>query len=227
MSDQKLHPVIWVTAGAVILACAAAVAHFAGWMGGPKTEDTNAALVASQPAVALVTPLPQVAEASAPVTPTAQPVAAATPAPAPVKTASTKHHSQRATGRNEGTEYANNNAPTQNAPVCANCGRVTSVEAVQHEGSGSGVGAVGGGVVGGLVGNQIGNGRGRTLATVAGALGGALAGNTVEKHVRTTTDYVVHVAFDDGSSRSFSYKEKPGFTSGERVRANGDTLSAD
>ncbi len=62
MSDQKLHPVIWVTAGAVILACAAAVAHFAGWMGGPKTEDTNAALVASQPAVALVTPLPQVAE---------------------------------------------------------------------------------------------------------------------------------------------------------------------
>ena len=216
MSDQKLHPVIMAAAGAVIIACGVAAAHFAGWIGGPKAEDT-AALTASVPAVAVASPVPVVAVASVP---TAAPVAAAEP----VKTASTKHHTgQRATARNEGTQY--NNEPAQPAAqVCASCGHVTSVQAIAHEGSGSGVGAVGGGVVGGLLGHQIGNGNGRTLATVAGALGGALAGNTVEKHVRTTTDYVVHVAFDDGSSRSFNYKEKPEFNSGDRVRANGDTL---
>ena len=221
MSDQKLHPVIMAAAGAVVLACAAAVAHFAGWIGGPKAEDT-AALTASTP-VAVATPAPVMAAASIPATPTPQPVAAVEPS-------HTKHHTgQRATStRNEGTEY--NNAPAAQQPVqqvCSSCGRVTSVQTVTHEGSGSGVGAVGGGVVGGLLGHQVGNGNGRTLATVAGALGGALAGNTVEKHVRTTTDYVVHVAFDDGSTRNFSYKERPGFNTGDRVRANGDTLSAD
>ncbi|GGP27229.1 glycine zipper 2TM domain-containing protein [Silvimonas amylolytica] len=222
MSDQKLHPMIMAAAGAVILACGVAVAHMAGWIGGNKTEASE--IAASVPAV--------VAIASEPASVPAQ-VAVATPAPtptaAPVAEAKPKHsNNQRATSHNKGEEYASNQpAPQPAKQVCATCGQVTSVQAIKHEGDSSGGGAVAGGVVGGLLGNQVGNGRGRTLATVVGAVGGALAGNTVEKHVRSETDYEVHVQFDDGNTRTFTYKAQPAFSAGQRVHVSGDTLVAE
>jgi outer membrane lipoprotein SlyB len=86
-------------------------------------------------------------------------------------------------------------------PACATCGRVESVRVVKVKGKGSGAGAVAGGVLGGVVGHQLGGGGGKTALTVLGAIGGGLAGNEVERRVRSTTLYDVHVRMDDGSRR--------------------------
>jgi outer membrane lipoprotein SlyB len=95
--------------------------------------------------------------------------------------------------------------------VCADCGTVQSVTAVERQGQVNGVpvgnttigiGTVAGGVIGGLLGNQVGNGNGKTLATVVGAAGGAYAGNTVEKNMKKVTVYDVRVRMDDGSIRN-------------------------
>ena len=94
-------------------------------------------------------------------------------------------------------------APQPVAPVCAVCGRVESVRAIQKSAPTSGVGAVAGGVLGGVLGNQVGGGTGRALATVAGAVGGGYLGNTIEKRSRTETVYEVRVRMDDGSLRHF------------------------
>ena len=102
-------------------------------------------------------------------------------------------------------------AKSSPAAVCADCGTVQSVTAVQRQGEVNGVavgnttiglGTVAGGVIGGLLGNQVGNGNGKTLATVVGAAGGAYAGNTVEKNMKKVTVYDVRVRMDDGTTRN-------------------------
>lgn len=110
------------------------------------------------------------------------------------------------------------------APICASCGVVESVVAVQRPGSGTGVGAVAGGVVGGLLGNQIGGGSGKTAATIVGAVGGGFAGNAIEKNVNKTTVYQVRVRMEDGSVRTFEQARAP--AAGARVVVDGNTLRA-
>ncbi|ART56446.1 hypothetical protein CBP36_00815 [Acidovorax carolinensis] len=105
------------------------------------------------------------------------------------------------------------------APVCAVCGRIESVQAVQHAAPATGVGAVAGGVLGGVVGNQIGKGSGRTAATVLGAVGGGYVGHTVEQRTRTETAYEVRVRMDDGSVRRFT-RSQP-VPEGAPVRVDG------
>lgn len=97
----------------------------------------------------------------------------------------------------------------QRAPVCGNCGRIESVQAVQQAEPASGVGAVAGGVLGAVVGNQIGKGSGRTAATVLGAVGGGYVGHQVEQRTRTRTVYQVAVRMDDGSLRRFTRTQPP------------------
>ena len=111
---------------------------------------------------------------------------------------------------------------TTRTVVCASCGVVESVNAVQQKGQGSGIGVVAGGVAGGLLGNQIGGGKGKTAMTVLGAIGGGFAGNEVEKRVRTETVYDVTVRMDDGSTRSFRRAEA--LSVGSAVVIDGDTL---
>ena len=102
-------------------------------------------------------------------------------------------------------------AQAPRANVCAACGMVEAVTAVQRQGQVNGVpvgnttiglGTVAGGVIGGLLGNQVGGGNGKTLATVAGVAGGAFAGNAIEKNMKKVTVYDVRVRMDDGSSRN-------------------------
>jgi len=112
------------------------------------------------------------------------------------------------------------------AAACGNCGTVESVRAMQVQGQGTGLGAVGGGVVGGVVGNQFGGGSGRTALTVLGALGGAYAGNEVEKRVRSSTQYEMAVRMDDGSVRTFHSASPYPWRSGDPVRVvNGSVVS--
>jgi outer membrane lipoprotein SlyB len=101
-----------------------------------------------------------------------------------------------------------------------------AISEVRQEGHGTGVGAVGGAVVGGLVGNQFGGGVGRGAMTVLGAVGGGFAGNSVEKHLRSTTAYSVHVRMESGKNRYFTYHEAPPFQQGERVHIENGALAA-
>jgi outer membrane lipoprotein SlyB len=62
--------------------------------------------------------------------------------------------------------------------------------------------------------------------TVLGAVGGGFAGNSVEKHIRSTTSYSVHVRMESGKNRYFTYHEAPPFQQGERVHIENGSLVA-
>ncbi|MFC6284230.1 glycine zipper 2TM domain-containing protein [Polaromonas aquatica] len=109
------------------------------------------------------------------------------------------------------SKHATPPAVVARANVCADCGTVEAVTAVQRQGQVNGVavgnttiglGTVAGGVLGGLLGHQVGNGNGRTAATVLGVAGGAFAGNAVEKNMKKVTVYDVRVRMNDGSTRN-------------------------
>ena len=110
------------------------------------------------------------------------------------------------------------------ASVCATCGSVESVTAVERPGKPSpiSVGSVAGGVIGAALGNQVGRGNGRTLATVLGAVGGGFAGHAIEGQVRKETVYQVGVRMEDGSRRTVESTTAPSV--GSRVTVDGNGL---
>jgi outer membrane lipoprotein SlyB len=111
---------------------------------------------------------------------------------------------------------------TTRAALCASCGIVESVSAVQQKGQGTGLGAVAGGVLGGVVGHQVGGGNGKTAMTVLGAIGGGMAGNEVEKRARSETRFNVQVRMEDGRTRSFQRSQS--LAVGTHVLVDGSTL---
>ncbi|EDZ99660.1 17 kDa surface antigen [Burkholderia sp. H160] len=238
-NPRRLHPLIAVATGAVLVASLVATAAITGVFpkassNGTQNDQTQAAQVSTQP--------PGVVDSAAPVHPLAQQrqqqqaqaQQAVPPAPAPAPTQQQYAQQQQAQAA---PQYAQQPAPQaapqyaqQPAPqpaYCPTCGTVVAISAVQHEGHGTGIGAVGGAVAGGVVGNQFGAGSGRTAMTLLGALGGGLAGNSVEKHLRSTTSYSVRVHMEDGKTRYFTYHEAPPFHDGERVRVQNGVLVAD
>lgn len=112
----------------------------------------------------------------------------------------------------------------KNTAVCGNCGVVLSVNAIEVEGKGSGLGVVAGGVVGGVLGNQVGNGSGRDLATIAGVVGGAYAGNKIEKNSKKSKSYNIRVRMDAGEERTFNQARAPEVLSGDKVRIENDVV---
>lgn len=171
------------------------------WIGGGVLGLVSAAL-----AGALIT-----RSIDAPAAPTAAAEAAAT-APA-----------SRTTATDRGEPPARKSAATTAAaPICATCGTVESVRAVEREGQGTGLGAIAGGVVGGLLGNQFGGGKGNTAMTVLGAVGGGVAGHQVEKKARSETVYNVSVRMHDGSVGTFQLAQP--FAVGTKVVVDGKTL---
>jgi outer membrane lipoprotein SlyB len=115
-------------------------------------------------------------------------------------------------------------APKSASPVCADCGKVTTVQMVEQEGEGTGLGAVAGGVVGGVLGNQIGRGTGRKIATVAGAAGGAYVGHQAEKSMKSTKRWDVAVRMESGDTRMFSFDREPIVRVGDYVKVRDGTL---
>jgi outer membrane lipoprotein SlyB len=163
---------------AIILASLIGVAAMTGLLPSSNSANSPQQLAAMEPQAAMQAPNQVQSQA---------PAAQALPS-APAKQA---------------TQQAATPAQAPAPAICSSCGEVVAVRAVQHTPSTSGVGIAGGAVVGGLLGNQIGGGTGRTLATIAGAVGGGYAGNQVEKHVRTTTSYMVEVRMQNGKTHSF------------------------
>jgi len=122
-------------------------------------------------------------------------------------------------------------APAPKPVVCADCGTVEAVTAVQRQGEVNGVavgnttvglGTVAGGVVGGLLGNQVGGGNGKTAMTVLGVAGGAFAGNQIEKNMKKVTVYQVRVRMNDGSTRNVEVSSS--IPVGSRVIVEGNNL---
>ncbi|WP_321867371.1 glycine zipper 2TM domain-containing protein [Burkholderia cenocepacia] len=226
---QRLHPLIATAAGAVIVASLAATAAITGVF--PKATSSNeqngqtqAALIASQPAVdtaaAASAALAAQAQRQAAEQAAAQQKAAeAEPKPAPRPAAPHRRH----TTAPQPPQYAQQpSAPAQT--YCQSCGTVVSITQMRTPGQSSGIGAVGGAAAGGLLGNQFGHGNGRTAMTIIGALGGGLAGNQVEKQVRAETDYQVQVQMESGATRTFTHRNPPPFGQGQRVRIENGTL---
>lgn len=110
------------------------------------------------------------------------------------------------------------------APACDACGVVVSVKKVKVKGKSNYIGAIVGGVGGAALGNQVGKGNGNVAATILGAVGGAFAGREIEKQVKSDYRYDVVVRLDNGSSRTLSYDNDPGFKSGAKVRVVGEVL---
>ncbi len=204
MSDtpSKVSPLVAIAAGSVILFSAVGVAVMTGLIPSSFSNPEQRPVPAK---AAVATP--------APATP-----APAAPATAPAPRAARQAKADEAPRRAERTQVAS-------ASACASCGTVKAVNVVEHEGKGTGLGAVGGAVVGGVLGNQIGDGSGRRVATVAGAAGGAYAGHQIEKHVKTTKSWNVVVRMEDGGSRSFPYASDPGFRAGDPVKVVDGRLS--
>ncbi len=118
-------------------------------------------------------------------------------------------------------------APTAAAaPACDNCGVVASVNKVKIKGKTNYIGAIAGGVAGAALGNQVGKGSGNTAATILGAVGGAVAGREIEKNVKSSNRFDVVVRLDNGTSRTVSYANDPGFKTGAKVQFVGDVLQA-
>jgi outer membrane lipoprotein SlyB len=219
----------------VIIASLVATAAMTGMF--PKASSTGEPT--SQTQAAQVLPQsgqPAVVDSAAPANPSAQqssgqiaqqaaqqqPVPQPQRAPAPSPAQQQYAQQQQA---QPAPQYAQQQ-PTQPA-YCASCGTVVAISEARQEGHGTGIGAVGGAVAGGVVGNQFGSGNGRTAMTLLGALGGGLAGNSVEKHIRSTTSYSVRVRMENGKTRYFTYHEAPPFQQGQRVRVQNGALVAD
>ncbi|MFM0500494.1 glycine zipper 2TM domain-containing protein [Paraburkholderia caffeinilytica] len=226
--QRRLHPLVATAAGAVIIASLAATAAVTGLFpkassSGSQTDQTQAAQVATQPGVidsaAPANPAAQQAAAQA----EAQQQAAQQPPPQRAPAPTQQQYAQQPQAQ-PAPQYAQQQ-PSQPA-YCSTCGTVEGISAVRQEGHGTGIGAVGGAVAGGVVGNQFGSGNGRTAMTVLGVLGGGLAGNSVEKHIRSTTSYSVRVRMESGKTRYFTYHEAPPFQQGQRVRVENGTLVA-
>lgn len=214
---RRMHPLVATAAGAVLVASLAATAAVTGLFPTASSNDaqnnqTQAAQVAQQPVVNSAQP--------------ANPAMYAQQQP-----------QQQVQAPPQQQQYAAQQAPqygqqqyAQQQPAqpayCSSCGTVEAISAVRQEGHGTGIGAVGGAVAGGLVGNQFGRGGGRTAMTVLGVLGGGLAGNTVERHLRSTTAYSVRVRMESGKARYFTYHDAPPFQQGERVQIEHGTLVA-
>ncbi|AIS94198.1 glycine zipper 2TM domain-containing protein [Burkholderia thailandensis] len=228
---QRLHPLVATAAGAVIVASLAATAAITGVFPKASSTDaqnpqTQAALIASQPAVdtAAAASAALAAQAAQQQAAQQQPRAVAQAAPKPASRQTTRHH-HKTSAAPQPPQYAQQPYPQQQqSTYCASCGTVASIVPVRTAGTSSGIGAIGGAAAGGLVGNQFGRGNGRTAMTILGALGGGLAGNAVEKQVRSETDYQVQVQMQDGSTRTFTYRNPPPFGQGQRVRVENGTL---
>lgn len=191
--SSALSPaLVWTTAVAVIVFCAAGAAAFLGWL-----PNSNAAREEAVPLAApakLAASSPAHAPVSHPTAPRPSPTVAAAERPAPV--------------RNEQVAQAR----------CSECGVIESVRTVESKGAGSGLGAVGGAVAGGVLGHQVGGGRGQDVMTVVGAVGGALAGNEVEKRMKSSVNYAVTVRMEDGSRRTMNQASAPTWREGDRVK---------
>jgi outer membrane lipoprotein SlyB len=204
----RTHPIIVIAGIAVTIFALIGSAAIMGWLPKAHTEESDAAQakLAAKPAAETVTHTREVHEAR--------------------ETHEKPHHVKIASSESTHAESTHNAANTSHtsSASCFNCGVVQSVNVVEVEGKGSGIGVVTGGVLGGLLGNQVGQGNGKTVATVVGAAGGAYAGNKVEKNINKVKAYDIVVRMHDGGTRTFHQNTDPGLASGDKVKIENEVV---
>lgn len=212
-TQNRVSPIVAIAAVAVIIFSAVGIGVMTGII--PNSFSKGADRPASaEPTTGIATPQPaDEAQTSAIMPATTRGGASrAAAAEAPATT-------QGGTSRVAAAE-----APAAQPGICADCGKVTTIEVVERPGEGTGLGAVAGGVVGGVLGNQIGRGTGRKLATVAGAAGGAYVGHQAEKSMKTTKRWDVAVRMENGATRRFSFDQDPVVRVGDYVKVRDGKL---
>jgi outer membrane lipoprotein SlyB len=122
-------------------------------------------------------------------------------------------------------------ARAQDAPVAVPAdtvyGTVRSIERPGSADTPHGTGALVGGILGAVVGRQFADtSHGRNIGSAVGAAAGALIGHEIEKGLRRERAAVrVTVTLDDGSVRSFEFRDSGGdLRVGDRVRVDGRML---
>lgn len=220
-TTKRIHPLVAGAAISVILVSLTGVAAITGLL--PNSHSTTSPATAEAPATATGASALAATTPAASFTPKEDDATAKPAAPAPHR--SVEQRTAKA-AHSEPRQTYSSHSVAQAPAICSSCGRIESIQPIQHEAKPSGVGVVAGAVLGGVLGNQVGGGNGRTLATVAGAVGGGYAGNEIEKRSRATVSYQVRVRMEDGSVRTFPYAQQPGWSVGERVRVVNGHLSA-
>lgn len=101
-----------------------------------------------------------------------------------------------------------------------NMGTITSLRAVNIEGTKSFVGAGAGAVLGGVAGSAIGGGKGRYLTAIAGAVGGGVLGSMAEEGITSANGVEITVREDAGYTRAYVQEVDNNqlFRVGDRVR---------
>lgn len=221
ISMHKTHPVMIIAAAALILTCLLAIGVMTGIIPSPLTRG-----VATQQELTTAPDTKFSPNAPAATVREERPVARA-----PVQEYRAPVQEQRriverpaaprapvgATNSSAASNTVAGSSPAP-APLCTNCGTVSSVNAVREQGQASMIGPAAGGLLGGLAGNQIGGGSGKTIATIAGAAVGAGVGTEVERRTKATTHYNVNVRMNDGTVRTVRYDSTPSVQAGDRVR---------
>lgn len=202
---HKPHPIIIIAALSLIILSLTGVAAMMGWL--PSSH--------SQP------------EATAAAKSEQKGADAEDKAKRPADAKAAAHSEPRKVAAAEAKKEPSEPSRKPAARTCADCGVVEAVNVVEVEGEGTGLGAIAGGVAGGILGHQIGQGRGNTVATVAGVAGGAYAGHEVEKRMKKTKRYDIHVRMDDGTTRVIQQQTDPGLGIGQKVRIENGTIVVD
>ena len=207
-SNMKMHPMMVIAATTVILTCLLAIGIMTGVVPSPLTRDR---IVQEESGA------PPKRAAAAPDSRLSSRAAAAPESRLSPKAAAAPRAPEGAVGSTRSTAPSGTVASTAPA-VCMNCGTITSVRAIKQQGEAGLIGPIAGGAIGGVVGSQVGSGSGKTIATIAGAAGGAAIGTEVERRSKSTTQYVVGVRLNDGTTRSFTYASAPGVQEGDKVK---------
>ena len=194
-SNMKTHPMMVIAATTLILTCLLAIGIMTGVVPSPLTRERIVKEESAAPPKRVAVPDSRLSSK----------------APAPSRAA------EQPVGSTRSTAPSGTVASTAPA-VCSNCGTITSVREVKQQGEAGLVGPIAGGAIGGVIGSQIGGGSGKTIATIAGAAGGAAIGTEVERRSKSTTQYVVGVRLNDGTTRSFTYASAPGVQEGDKVK---------
>ena len=213
VTGNKMHPVLWIAAIAVILLSAAGIGAIFGVIptagSSSKQGEPVAAAVPAQAPAAVPATAPKAAEQAAP---------APKPAPKPKVVA-------KAPEAAPAPVVAQTASPPAPA-ICVNCGTVESVVEKTQKGEGTGIGAVAGGVAGAVLGSQVGKGGGKTAATVIGAAGGAVAGHQAERYIRKTSKWEIIVRFEDGTAREFDFTTQPAWRVGDKVKVENNVITS-
>jgi len=220
VQTSKTHPAIIVAAISVIILSIAGVGAIMGWIPAstPKTSEQITAQPSDKESVK-VTDNQSKPEIAAPTDKDAKDTAPKTADIKPAHTAKTEKRHQKTAQSDTYREPAPTPIPqTKPATICSNCGVVSSINAIEQPGEGTGLGAIAGGVAGALIGSQIGQGQGTTVATIAGAAGGAYAGHQVEKSVKKTRHVEINIRMDDGTYRTFNQPNESGLMTGDKVK---------